>query len=340
MATAGLKDPCYCGSGRSFGECCLKRDYMELQSAGEDILGDDFPPGLEVNSFGSVEEAKNEIQRIVDEQNRTARDAFCGLSPEEMFHLLHQPFSSPGIVAFNLDIQHLPDSPFLRLFLFLINAAAKDGLKATAKGMLPVQLVRDAAPLFYGEKYYQQRLRYMSFRTETDISELHTVRKVAELSGFLRKVKGRFQLTKAGSALAKTGMNGASFLKVFETYTQKFNWGYNDRYRDMEIVQHTCLFTLYMLSRFGTEIRPVSFYENRFVAAFPDATRTVESSPYNTQEETLKRCYSLRALERFAQFFGFIEVEGAREARWIEKQQIRKTAFLDAWVRFTVGGVK
>jgi len=174
----------------------------------------------------------------------------------------------------------------------------------------------------------------MTYRTETDFHTLHTVRLISELAGFLRKRKGGFELTKAGASLAEKGLDGTAFFKIFEAYTRKFNWGYNDRYPELHIIQQAFVFTLYMLSKFGGESRPASFYEDLFVTAFPLALREAPVSAYATPEQTLKRCFTVRSLERFGHFLGFVEFEPMQKKVWPEQKSLKKTSFIDEWVRF------
>jgi len=56
----------------------------------------------------------------------------------------------------------------------------------------------------------------------------------------------------------------------------------------------------------------------------------------DTREYTLKHCFSLRSLSRFAHFFGFVELSDPQNARWIEKLELKKTRFFDEWIRFTL----
>jgi hypothetical protein len=335
MATTGKKDPCICGSGLAYEDCCYNEDVLHGKVPGGNSPAQEILSGLEDRVYSSLDEVREAARRVADASNRRPLDEFCGLSPEDMYRFLHHPFNSPDVVSFNPELRQFPEAPFCRLFPFLLQAAAQEKLKATAKGMLPVKFVRDAARWYYGEEKYLDRSRAMTYRTETDFSVLHTVRLVAGLSGFLRKVKGSFSPTKEGFAFAEKGLDGASFLRVFETYTRKFNWGYNDRYPELHIIQHAFLFTLYTLSKFGEEWRPATFYEDLFLTAFPAALRDAPQRSFETPEQTLKHCFSVRALERFAHFFGFVEFDAARKRTWQEPRLLRKTPFLDDWVRFT-----
>ena len=76
------------------------------------------------------------------------------------------------------------------------------------------------------------------------------------------------------------------------------------------LLQHSFLFTLYLLKKFGNEWRTTAFYQDCFLKTFP--TLLLEIKPvehFFTPEDVLRYTYSVRCLERFAHFFGLIEVE-------------------------------
>jgi hypothetical protein len=336
MASSGKNKPCPCGSGETYENCCLIEDALSAARMDEKSFSQAVMSMMEKRKFSSLEEAQSELDRLTRAKNISPLDDFCGLSPEQMYRLLYYPFDTPRLVDFNLELTRFPDSPFFRLLSFLVKGVAREDLKATALGNLPPVFVREAAQWYYGEQDYQQRRKYISYRTETDFSVFNTVRVVAEMAGLVRKYKKRFHLTKDGKVVAENGMDGKSFIKIFKTYTRKFNWAYNDRCPDLHIVQESFLFMFYILTKYGGTFRPVSFYEDLFLTAFPNEIRDLPDDSFDTREDILKRCFSLRAISRFGHFLGFIEINDPENARWIEKLSVKKTAFLDDWVRFSI----
>ncbi len=335
MASTGKNKPCPCGSGKTYEDCCFIEEVLLAGRMDAKTFSQAVLSMMENRKFSSLEEAQAALDRLTEAKNTASLDDFCGLSPEQMYRLLYYPFETPGLVDFNLELKRFPDSPFFRLLSFLINGVAREDLKATALGNLPPAFVREAAQWYYGEHGYRERRRYTSYRTETDFPVFNTVRVVAEMAGLLRKYKKRFHLTKDGKVVAENGMDGKSFIKIFKTYTRKFNWAYNDRCPDLHIVQESFLFTLYLLTKYGGTFRPVSFYEALFLTAFPNEIRDLLEDSFNTREDILKRCFSLRAISRFGHFFGFVEINDPENARWIGKLSVKKTPFLDDWVRFS-----
>ncbi len=336
MATTGKNEPCPCGSGQSYEECCFIRDVLPAGRMDAKAFSRSVLEILENRQFESHEEAQAFIDKLTHARNSSPLEDFSGISPEHMYRFLHYPFDSPGLIDYNLEITRFPDAPFFRLFSYLLQGVVNDDLKATALGNLPQKFVQAAAPWFYDEEEYAKMRRYMTFRTETDFMELHTVRLTAEMAGFVRKFKGRFRATKAGRAIVEQGMNGTAFFALFQAYTRKFNWAYNDRYPDLPMIQEAFLFSLYLLRKQGSVLQPASYYADLFLKAFPFALEETPEYSFTSREETLLPCYAVRTLGRFALFFGFVAIDGDDHARWIEKRSLKKTPFLDEWLRFSI----
>jgi hypothetical protein len=102
--------------------------------------------------------------------------------------------------------------------------------------------------------------------------------------------------------LAGEGMR-AIYPRLFMAYVKSFNWGYRDNYPDLDLLQRSSLFSLYLLQFHGGVTRSQEFYEDAFLRALPVVLDELEDGPYRSAEDTLRSCYSLRTLERFAWFF-------------------------------------
>ena len=289
---------------------------------------------MEGRSFNSLQEAQETLDRVVKERNNTPLDDFCGLSPAQMPRLLYDPFGEESPARYNLELTDFPETPVLRILKQILMGLSQGGLKMTAKGNLPADFSRAVALSYYGEEGFREITRYGGFRKEEDWEEIHTVRLTAEMAGFIKKEKGRFRLTRKGEQVLSQGLNGKSFLDLFKAYTQKFNWAYRDGYPQMDIVQNSFLFTLFCLHRFGGETRSGEFYADLFLRAFPMVLDELSRSPYRSPEVEAKRCFSLRALERFASFFGFADVRMPGRFQRGSPLEVKKGPFLDSWIAF------
>lgn len=330
----GRNDPCFCGSGIKYKKCCADKQPVGEQPAGLGTVTGELRELLKGQSFGSLDEANAFLSRHMRQRNQAPSDDFHGLSPEQMHRFLHFPFDSPALITFPSCLDITPQAPITALFNLLVNAIGDEGLKATATGNLPRNFCRDAALSFLGEEGYGEYIRYGGINSETDFSELNVARLVAEMAGVVRKYKGKFITSReCRKILAESGMPGI-YPRLFRAFVGEYNWGYQDRYPDFSIIQQSFLFTLYLLQRYGNEWQPGAFYSGCFLRAFPMVLAEVRPLPYETPEDEAGRCYSLRSLERFAEFLGLVEIERDPSKRFTADFRLRKLPLLDHVVQF------
>ena len=260
-----------------------------------------------------------------------------GLSTVQIIEMLKFPFESPEVMRFNTDISPPQDAMYIRLLRGLLKKIALYGgtVRTTQKGNLPRSLCRELQKEFVDVNRY---LYYMGpVRSEEEFMELHVIRLVAQKTGYLRKYKNKFHLTKKGKELAEKGVSGEEFLRILEVYTMWFNWSYADFAVETDLLQPTFSFTLYLLQLYGDEYRPASYYAALTLQAFPRLLQNVIAAGYRhieSPEETFEFVYTMRMLKRFAVAFGFAEMNGPREVPYEENRMVRKTTFLDEFIWF------
>ncbi|MDR3708890.1 MAG: SEC-C domain-containing protein [Capsulimonadaceae bacterium] len=296
-----LDDTCPCGSGLKFGDCCYKR--MQRRSASG--ISSEVGELLKGKNFASLEEANRFLGSYMEQRNSAPLDDFCGLSPAQMHKLLDLPFESPELAEFPVDLGESIDAPVMQLFNHLAEAIGEDGLKATATGNLPQKFVKATFANYDTERY-----PLLSPRIEPEYQELHTCRILAEMSGFIRRYKGKYVLIKRCRDLLAKGRQGEIYQALLKTCVTEFNWAYNDAMAEIPTIRRTWLYTLYLLYRNGSEFRPQKFYEGAFLRAFPLVMKEIaRERAYGTPEEYIRHAYTLRTIERFAVFFGLAEAK-------------------------------
>lgn len=336
MAYTGFQEPCACGSGKKYEDCCFIKDATEFMQGDGSAIGQRLKEMAESGKFSSLQEAQVSLDRLLSDWNHSPLDDFCGLSPYQMTRLLYDPFGPESPARYNLELSDFPETPFLRILRLLLTGLSPRGLKTTAKGNLPRNFCQESARIYYGEEGYREKTRYGGFRQEQDWGEIHTVRLTAEMAGFVKKERGRFRLTRKGEQAFSRGLNGKFFLDLFKAYTRKFNWAYRDRWPEINLVQDSFLFTLFCLHQFGDVVRPETFYGDLFLRAFPKVLNEVPQGPYWSPEEQVQKCFSLRALDRFAGFFGFAEIRRPDQIMSKLPIEVKKKPFLDLWIHFKV----
>ena len=250
---------------------------------------------LDIGSFSKLQAL---AERVFQQRNLRPRDEFCGLSSEQMYRFLHVPFGSTEMVSFTDNFPNPPEALAFTLVSLLADACGDKGLKATAKGNLPAQFCREAAIVSLGEEGYKELNFGPEVRKELDYRELHVVRLVAQMAGLIRKYRGRFLRTKKCEKLLSAPNNGKIYLELFTAYTRKFNWAYSDRYEELAIIQEAFLFSLLLIHRYGEEFRHPTFYEEKFLQAFPGILDEVGDPLYGSKEEQVGHAYSLRTMKR------------------------------------------
>jgi len=336
----GRNDPCPCGSGKKYKKCCLDRDQVRDKESPATaptppaVVGE-LRRALEEREFTSLQEAQGFTTRFMHNYNRRPEQDFAGLSAEQMFHLLHEPWESPQLLTFATRLPVPPEAPLWRLFAFLADAIGEKGLKPTVTGNLPRNFCREAALAFWGEEALREQTRFHGINTEGDFSELHVTRLVAELAGLVRKYRGRFILGRECRQLVLSAEGGvAVYPRLLEAFIREFNWGYQDRFPELEFVQRSFGFTLYLLQRFGDEERPHSFYVDANERAFPQLPGELPPGRLMQPEDVVRHCYTLRTLVRFADFCGLAQVTPVSDSIFCSDFRVRKLPLLDAAVRF------
>ncbi len=291
-------------------------------------MKDDVQDLLDGRTFDSMEEVESLLDQYNQQQNSASVGEFHGLSPDQMHRFLHMPFESPGLVTFQRILKTQPQSRAAFLLNMLIEEMGEEGIKLTAKGNLGQKFCQKASKAYF-DFYPESLLSGRPIRTETNFDPLHTIRLTAQLAGLVRKYKGRLVLTKK----CLKSFEGDGLLELYpilmHSYIRKFNWGYRDGYGDVYFIQQSFLFTLYLLYKFGKNWRPATFYSDNFLRAFPMILREIEPRSYESPEDTLRRVYSLRALQRFAGFFGLAGIEQVSTDPTKHEYRIRTTGLLD-----------
>lgn len=264
---------------------------------------------LEGQDFASMDDVQAFLDEQVAERNRRAVDDFVGLSPEQMSILLYSPYEQPPLATLE---QRLPadlDAPILVLFRIIADAAAGKGIKLTARGNLPLKLVK-AADAWLLKDEGNPRRRIGGISTEQDVADFHCARLVAELAGLLRKSRGYLHLTRRAEKMLAADDRPALYRRLLEAWTTKFNWAYRDGFGDLRIIQHSFGFTLHLLREYGDRWQPTAVYEDAFLRAFPMVLEEAEEGGTSllSPERCVRIAWSSRSLTGFGYLFGLAQL--------------------------------
>jgi len=338
MKTLGIgrNDPCPCGSGKKFKKCCMEKDNPAPSGRGATEVSEELREAMKGRQFNSLADVQAFTDRYTQQRNQRPIDEFQGLSPEQMYRILHFPFTSPEWVGFAEVLSTAPTAPILSLFDLLVEAIGEQGLKPTAKGNLPRKFCREAALSYWGEETWRENTRIRSINREEDFLDLHVTRLVAELTGLIRKYKGRFILSRDCRSLLNGEGTSAIYPRLLKTYIKQFNWGYRDGYPEIRFIQSAFLFTLYLLTLYGDTWRPHTFYEDSFLRAFPMVLQEMPPDTLIAPDEAVRNCYTWRTLEHFAGFFGLAAVEPVSRKLLCREYRVKGLPLLHDAVQFHI----
>ncbi|MFU8889369.1 MAG: hypothetical protein ACNA8N_12290 [Trueperaceae bacterium] len=289
----------------------LDDEDAEGEGAVSDLAGE-IGDALAEREFDSDEERDAFVAGLIAERNAAPLDEFDGLSADDMWRLLQDPFGSDGPLVVADVPRAAPRSALLHLVLDLAEALGDAGLKATAKGNLP-----RAHALAALERYREAGWRvspYLSVRSELDFAPLHVARLVARMAGLVTLRSGHWHATRAlRRTLDRSGAAGV-YAALFRAFVTKYAWNSADGYPALDIIQASWAYSLLQLLRHGATWRDGGFYADRFVRAFP---RAVDEAAVDLRWRSWQRephdvvgdAYELRVLERFADFLGLVEIE-------------------------------
>lgn len=336
--TIGRNDPCPCGSGRKFKQCCHDRQVPGEPPSEATRTLEELRRRMEGQTFASLEELQSFTDRFMRERNQAPLEDFQGLSPEQMHRILDLPFDSPELVTHAPVVGGNPEAPILTLFCLLSEAIGREGLKPTAAGNLPRNVCRQAASVYRGDNAIRDDAPIAAINREEDFFDLHVTRRVAELAGLIRRYRGRIIVSRECRALLADHGLGGIYPRLLHSYIRAFNWAYRDGYPNLGFIQRSFLFTLYLLNRHGGGWLPAVYYEDAFLRAFPGVLSEMTPDPYFEPERTVRKCYTWRALVNFGAFLGLADVEPISEIGNDRRYRVRKRPLLDEVVRFHIPG--
>lgn len=378
MAHIGRNDPCPCGSGRKYKHCCLKRpggvplgwDDAALtgggpddglsrmpeaqgrhRNAATDVL-DELRAAMAEREFDGIEELQAFTDAFMDERNRAPLEDFHGLSPEQMHRLLAAPFDAPDLLEAPQVLAVEPNAPILDLFLPLAEALSGDGLKATAKGNLPRAVCRDLAVRYFTEeRLYLDTYASVSGHREEDFRDLHYTRRLARKAGLIRLARGRWRLTARGRELLEQHGAAGVYPLLLRAAAAMSPWPRGSEDGLDALIRDAWSFTAWLLTRYGEEPRPSTFYQEAFVRAFPRsidllpdvanrerAAERGDAERRDTLAAVVGLLYAWSGLRQFAGFLGLARIETVEHTEDVPPidrvTMVRATPLLREAVRF------
>jgi hypothetical protein len=279
-------------------------------------------------SFSSLEALQQHLDRVMNEQNNRSIPEFEGYSPAEMHLLLHQPFNADSPLQMKpLVAADCNKVPIYQLVFFLMKKMEQEGAVGLTKtGALPIKWVAELyAQGFIKEEFIESGM--VKLYKEADSQSIQLAHFLLYIGKLAKKRAGKLSLTKTGQKLLA---NPLGLLEnLFNSFTQKFNWGYFDGYGPTQTGRFAWGFTLVLLLKHGQKERDARFYAKKYLEAFPMLTEEIEVG-YGSPEDYLIRCYVNRAVRMFLPYFGLATIQ--TNGKIIDYLiMVEKTDLLDRW---------
>lgn len=302
---------------------------------------DEVKEAMQGKDFASIEELQNFVDQYMARRNSRPVDEFLGLSSEQMHRLLHTRdlLGLNDMVVFNigLETEAIEDLPIVKnTFYFLSRLSELEPLKATQKGNLPLKFARELFETFSelprGTKF--------TIRSEQESLSVLSLRHILKMCKWIKKEKKHFKLTLRGKKIVERGrLSINDFWTLFSVFTREFNWGFQDRYPEIWIVQSGFVFSFRLLHQMAREFVDAHEIADGFVRAFPLSLDAAESEGgYFSLDplRTVRDCFKLRFLERFCEYFGLVAIRREKRKTHDIKMLVKKTDFFDDFIQWTI----
>lgn len=279
-----------------------------------------------------LKQANKELTKLTNLYNNTPVETFDGLSPDDMFRLLHIPLGEKNSVckfADSIDNELLSGAYLvtdIKKLLQLIQE--RQPMELTKAGYLPSVVSKIMAELKMLEddnRWYQEKKQKVV--KETNFHYLALLHLFIQKFGLVRKQKNVLTLTKTAEKFVSTESLYELYCYILTKFAYTFNWGYSDGYPEAWIIQQSWLYSVLLLQKYGGKPTNMDFYEDKFFKAFPQVTEEFQDESYSTKEDRTGICYETRMFRRFLRRFGLITIDP--EDMYYRIQNVTKTPLVD-----------
>lgn len=308
--------------------------YTDEEEATDAAGPEPVLPGAE-----DTEETAAQFDAVVAEAARQLESELGGLSLLETVILCGSDWEDPvGAVRLNeeLALSELQGAELLvNARLFLQASVDSGGHKATAKGNLTRKAVAELLDrLDYPPDYLEAVRAVNKVINEYDVFPVHILRILLELAGLIRRRKGVFRASKKARSLLAEDQAGALYALLFRTHFRKFNLAYLDMLPEVEDLQATIAYSLFMVGCRAREwITPRDLAP---LVLIPIVQAELASHPSGI---ALPRAATARVLDPL-ESFGLLERrDGPVERPWTQSYEVRKTELFDRFIEFHLAGL-
>ena len=287
------------------------------------------------HNFGSIEDANQLLQKIMDKRNTAPNTAMGGLSPEQVYRLLYTPWDNnnfPLKLNKELTFSDIKDLTFFTnttTFLKTLIELEKEPT-ATVRGNLNRKTVRILVDkLIFNEDGKQSILRYNKVINEEDVFPLHIIKIVCGYAGLIHKRKNRILVTKKHQHLLSENKASELYHLLFNTYFTKLNIAYLDPLPEWGCIQETFAYSLYRIGKVACDYVNMEDLSDEILLPAVKTEVMASLSQYMRMEWILAS-----RIIRPLQSFGLLECSYGKTNWRTEIVKVRKTGLFDKFIKF------
>lgn len=258
-----------------------------------------------------------------------------GLDAVQLEALLQNPLNCPEVFRQEPDRpaaeKEVQAAPIIRGLMALVHELQGQGVRVTPKSNLPLKVV-NAILEHAGEDFqpYFIRKGMARVRSEDDVLPVQLVRLLADIAGFTQQQKGRLILKKQTDIRAQKGDWLGLYADLFKVVMSEFNWGWMDRHPGLEDIQAVGPYALWLLANDGSEWRPLSFYQEKMLNAFPGLLDRVAPLSFSSAENQFRWVLKSRMV-RIYEFLGLLTLDPRDPGPFDEtEQQVIRTRLFES----------
>ena len=309
MTKPGRNDPCPCGSGKKYKNCCIDKDnkvipfpmdknfeenlkkyqdavenwdfnkdgpaptfneFMGRPNAATSVISG-MQKAMEGREFSSIDEANAFARQQMNKANTTPHDEFLGLSSSIMNDMLNHRFGEcPQIYAVNSMV-----SPALAQDTSVLKQCRYllEKIGSDEKGIKATQkgnFPRDLVRDFYDKFIREKNFFPQTPSGEDDVKDIQKAKFFLRDCGYIKFRLGRYSITKKGSTLLDSFYPGTLYLEILHYFINEYSWLYMTRYNEiMNFIQLSASFCFYIIKMKAENFIPGKELGNIYLRAFP-----------------------------------------------------------------------
>lgn len=295
------------------------------------------PQAVNIDAINALLEDATALLHEQEPGHAAAAPDFQGMSPDAMHRLLYATFDAPAVIHWHTGINP-EQAPIMKMLRVLLEQLSEKEIKLTPKGNLPLRTVHAMLDAGGIDELSESWIRELAnARSEDDALPVHIARILADIEGLTKVQRGRLSLKKTNAGDVLKGNWGSVYFRLLRTMMRDFNWAYLDGHEQLNGIQVTAPFMLWLLHEHGGQWQPQTFYTQAIARAFPALLDEVTETSWFPAEERLASVIKHR-LFRLYRWFGLIERQIEEDTPSMDLMgpptSLRRTALFEALVAF------